>query len=139
MAKPKLIRLDNSVHFALQGHIVPKARPRLGKGRKVYMPKNYLSCKDWVEKALLEQYVEQGLLKYQIRRCHMTIEHFGDARGDADNISGTIMDCLVKCGILDKDNVNTVPDLQFRHMGSCWKNGLKMCFVDLTSVDVAEV
>jgi len=86
---------------------MPKERPRSFSGqRRPYMSRNYkLWTKDCV--ALMQEWwVGPPLQKVKF----LEIEHHGAARGDLDNKDGSVMDCLVKAGVIKDDNVNVIDD-----------------------------
>ena len=84
-----------------------KERPRSFSGqRRPYMSRNYkLWTKDCVA-VMQEWWVGPPLQKVKF----LEIEHHGAARGDLDNKDGSVMDCLVKAGVIKDDNVNVIDD-----------------------------
>ena len=84
-----------------------KERPRSFQGQsRPYMSRNYkLWTKDCVA-VMQEWWVGPPLQKVKF----LEIEHHGAARGDLDNKDGSVMDCLVKAGVIKDDNVNVIDD-----------------------------
>ena len=94
--------------YILEGSIVPKARPRLGKGRG-YLPANYRQWREGAQVQLLSQPRPDTPLEGVAITITLTGKH--SRRGDSDNISGSILDALVSAGILREDNLKCVPSL----------------------------
>ena len=84
-----------------------KERPRSFQGQsRPYMSRNYkLWTKDCVA-VMQEWWVGPPLQKVKF----LEIEHHGAARGDLDNKDGSVMDALVKAGVIKDDNVNIIDD-----------------------------
>ena len=124
MAKKKSQIVDCPVlELVIPERIVPKARPRFSKGR-AFMPKNYRDNQQRLIECIVPQFDDYvfnhdyGMYNVVIKRCSLEIIHNGYARGDADNISGSIMDALVKGEVLTNDNVNCIYRLKFTHNDS---------------------
>lgn len=93
--------------YTIEGAIVPKARPRVsGHG---YLPSNYRQWRNDAECQLLTQ----SRPPHPLSNVSITILLIGkhNRRGDADNISGSILDALVATNILADDNLKSVPEL----------------------------
>lgn len=100
------------INFALNGEIVPKARPRSGKNRSHYLPENY---RDWKQSAIWElQRQHQGEPIAVPVAIEITLTGKHSRRGDADNIAGAILDAMVQAGILIDDNLTRIPSLSIR-------------------------
>lgn len=87
--------------LALEGTIVPKARPREYRGRFL-LPKNY---REWKENAIAELQIQyQGK---PLSGVYVLIQLHGkhNRRGDSDNIAGSILDALVQARILQDDSL----------------------------------
>ena len=84
-----------------------KERPRSFQGQsRPYMSRNYkLWTKDCVA-VMQEWWVGPPLQKVKF----LEIEHHGAARGDLDNKDGSVMDALVKAGVVKDDNVTIIDD-----------------------------
>jgi Holliday junction resolvase RusA-like endonuclease len=84
-----------------------KERPRSFQGQsRPYMSRNYkLWMKDCIA-VMQEWWVGPPLQKVKF----LEIEHHGAARGDLDNKDGSVMDALVKAGVIKDDNVNIIDD-----------------------------
>lgn len=84
-----------------------KERPRSFQGQaRPYMSRNY---KLWMQDAvsiIQEWWTGPPLQKVKF----LEIEHHGAARGDLDNKDGSVMDALVKAGVIKDDNVNVIDD-----------------------------
>lgn len=114
---------DNDIFFEFPLQIVPKARPRFSRKGSTYMPNNYVDNQSEIVSMAIPQFhdslacVFKNPTEFIVSRCKLSIEYFGNARGDADNISGSILDALVKAKVLEKDNVNCVHTLFFEYGG----------------------
>ena len=98
-------------HFRLDGAIVPKARPRFGKGRS-YLPSRY---RNWKQSAI-ESLKSQLPPNHQpIERCRIFIALNGSHRGDLDNLSGSILDALVQSEAIVDDRLRIVNELTVKH------------------------
>jgi Holliday junction resolvase RusA-like endonuclease len=100
--------------FTWDGPIVPKARPRV-TDNGTYMPHKY---KDWKEAAVSEfrfQALEMRLPE-PITSCQIAITLKGNhsRRGDLDNVSGSLLDALVKANILSNDNMTVIYALSIK-------------------------
>lgn len=84
-----------------------KERPRSYQGQsRPYMSRTYkLWMKDCVA-VMQEWWVGPPLQKVKF----LEIEHHGAARGDLDNKDGSVMDALVKAGVIKDDNVSIIDD-----------------------------
>ena len=89
----------------LNGCIVPKARPRVTRSGHAYMPSGYRDWKDNASFDLAQQTQERALEGVSIDVC-LVGKH--NRRGDADNVSGAILDALVDANILRDDNMKCV-------------------------------
>ncbi len=98
--------LIDTYSIELAGQIIPKARPRV-TSRGTYMPANYTS---WKLAAMKDMRVQcrpvSGTVAIDIQ---LIGKH--SRRGDADNISGAILDALVQAGIIEGDNLMIVRSL----------------------------
>lgn len=96
--------------FALTGSVVPKARPRVTR-KGTFLPQRY---RDWKEKAIASLLSQRT--KYEpLEKVTISIELYGAARGDLDNIAGAILDALVQAGIIKDDRISLVKALSIRH------------------------
>ena len=98
--------------FKLEGSIVPKARPRFGKGRS-YLPKRY---RLWKENAIvfLKEQLPDGFKA--IEKCSINVVIYGSARGDIDNIFGAIADALVQSGVIKDDRLSVLSKIMIEHI-----------------------
>ena len=98
--------------FALTGSVVPKARPRVTR-KGTFLPQRYRNWKEEAIASLLSQRT-----KYEpLEKVTISIELYGAARGDLDNIAGAILDALVQAGIIFDDRISLVKALSIRHYG----------------------
>ena len=107
--------------FWLPGIVVPKARPRITKNGS-FMPQRY---QDWQRLAIAElllQLSDRSPLEYPVA-VRVLLQGKGH-RGDLDNLSGAILDALVKTEILKDDRLSCVGQLEARHEPQgetgCW-------------------
>lgn len=100
--------------FELDGNIIPKARARITSHGNYHNPRYSAWMDDAIselnhQKALKEYYQELSL------PCSLEIVLINPSkRGDADNIAGSIMDALVKAGIIPNDNLNNINNLHIK-------------------------
>lgn len=146
MAKPKLISIASHIEINIPIQIVPKSRPKFNrKTGNAYMPTHYKENQTDIIYHALPQFLDSlasmnlDPQKFTIGRCALTILYYGHARGDSDNISGSIMDAFVKAGILENDNVNTVHELHFAFGGSRDENESPCAYVDLKYIDLRPI
>ena len=94
--------------YRLEGAIAPKARPRFN-GKNAYLPNNY---RQWRNDAEL-QLIAQGIPITPIEKACVEIVLTGkhSRRSDADNVAGSILDCLVSVGVFQNDNLNSIPKM----------------------------
>jgi len=100
-----------TVNFNLSGLVVPKARPRFA-GHS-YLPGNYRTWKQGAILELTQQARHQGLVLPIPCPVSIDIHYSGHARGDSDNLSGSILDALTGAKVLADDSVIHVPRLCF--------------------------
>ncbi|NJM47284.1 MAG: RusA family crossover junction endodeoxyribonuclease [Alkalinema sp. RU_4_3] len=98
------------IELTLPGNVVPKARPRVTR-YGTFMPENYRCWKTLAIVCLKSQYQGEPL---QAAAVSIVLRGKHPRRGDADNISGSILDALVQAGILRDDNLMVVPSLAVR-------------------------
>jgi Holliday junction resolvase RusA-like endonuclease len=98
------------IQYIYEGVIVPKARPRATKRGTTYMPKNYVDN----QKELIELFSQQAPEK-PLEKIKLDVMIYGKypRRGDCDNITGSIMDALVKAKVIKNDNLNVIPHQSF--------------------------
>ncbi len=120
----------SDVTFQLSGLVTPKARPRFSGGHS-YLPQGY---RHWKEAAIGELTIQaQGLILPLSPPVEVHIDYSGHARGDSDNLAGSILDALTGAGILADDSVTHVPRLSFQwHKSATQQAG---CRILLTPVD----
>ena len=112
------------IHLSLAQSVKGKARPRLGGrrgGQRAFMPQDYV---DWMEEAGLDffaQWRRLGQLGPMQQVHRLVIRFLGGDRGvDTDNGAGSVMDALVKAGLIREDNMTVVPWLDVK-----WEPTLK--------------
>lgn len=91
----------------IDGPIVPKARARVTRNG-TFHPGNY---QEWKRNAIFElsrQWAGEPLSGVTVS---VTLKGKHSRRGDADNVSGAILDALVQSGILKDDNLTHVREL----------------------------
>jgi Holliday junction resolvase RusA-like endonuclease len=96
------------IELILEGEITPKTRPRV-TANGTYMPPKY---RQWKEGAILtfrSQYNLEPLIMVKSVSIELHGKH--SRRGDADNISGSVLDALVQAGVIGNDNLMVVPRL----------------------------
>jgi len=95
----------------LSGTIVPKARPRFN-GHNVYLSPNYLN---WKKDAIINFKIQIKNMNIitPLKNIFLKIYYYGPIRGDADNISGSIMDALIEASIIEDDSVKYISKLYF--------------------------
>ncbi len=92
--------------ITIKGKIIPKARPRASKFGHVYMPENYRTNQGYLA-GLFTDRLEP--VDYPV---HLAIACYGKwGKADCDNLAGSVMDALVKAGILKDDSTMHVPSL----------------------------
>lgn len=91
--------------------IVPKARPRF-RGSAVSLPKNYKADQQRLKncfKSLKGEFRDEGISF----GSPVSIQLFySQVQGDGDNIVGSIMDSMVKAGIIKDDSRRYVPRVE---------------------------
>jgi Holliday junction resolvase RusA-like endonuclease len=97
--------------YHLHGRIIPKARPRLARNGKAYLPERY---RIWKNKAIY-QLKQQFDLPRPISKAEISIEVGGKQLGDLDNIAGAVLDALVQAGVLLDDRLSIVSKLTIEH------------------------
>jgi Holliday junction resolvase RusA-like endonuclease len=70
------------------------------------MPKNYVDSQNELIELFLQQAPEKPLGKIKL---DVMIYGKYPRRGDCDNITGSIMDALVKAKVIKNDNLNVIP------------------------------
>ena len=100
---------DQSVvcSFVLNGPVVPKARARVTKNG-TFHPARY---QEWMKDAMtqLHQRWQREPIDYPVKlTAHL---HRRCKTGDADNLVGSLLDVLVKSGILANDHIAIVPSV----------------------------
>jgi len=107
--------------FWLPGVVVPKARPRVTRNGS-YMPERYQEWQRQAQVELLLQLSDRTPLQYPVA-VKVLLQGKGH-RGDIDNLSGAILDALVKVDILEDDRLSCVASLEARHEPKgevgCW-------------------
>lgn len=93
----------------LDGKVVPKSRPRNGRGHS-YLPDNY---RDWKDNAILDL-SSQWRDKEPLERVSVAVVVYGTPRGDLDNIVGSVLDALVQSRVLTDDRCSCVPELSVK-------------------------
>lgn len=105
---------------------IGKARPRVER-HHTRMPKKY--C-EWMENAIASlrgQWEGKQPLDQKSGVQLLLVQCFGNHAGvDTDNIAGSVMDALVKAGVLKNDNVNIVPVLL-----SAWERSRKLQWIEV--------
>lgn len=85
-----------------------KPRPRFQNGH-AFMPANYRQWKDAAIASFQQQYHAAPIERIDCLRIHL----YGTvARGDTDNLAGSVMDALVQAGVLVNDHVAVIPRLE---------------------------
>lgn len=85
-----------------------KPRPRFQNGH-AFMPANYRQWKDAAIAQFRTQYHGEPIAKILCLRIHL----YGTvARGDCDNLAGSVMDALVQAEVLVNDHVAVIPRLE---------------------------
>ncbi len=101
--------------FKLTGLIVPKARPRVYKGR-ASMPPAYVQ---WKNQAIYELWIQKANFTKSITpsEVHVTLVGKHNRKSDGDNILGAILDALVQAEYLIDDSMMhiTKVSLQLKH------------------------
>lgn len=101
----------------LPGKVVPKARPRVARGR-AYLPSAYRQWKQDAIVELLSQLSQLGSCAraaLPLNKASVEIVLTGAMRGDLDNLSGGVLDVLVESGILQDDRLSCLPRLLVTH------------------------
>ena len=95
------------IRIILPGKVVPKARPRFSSRGHVHMPPKYT---EWKESAVIDLMNTRFVA---IGKVSLEITFINAIRGnaDCDNAAGSIMDALVKSGVLCGDSVATIGKL----------------------------
>ena len=95
------------IRIILPGKVVPKARPRFSSRGHVHMPPKYA---EWKESAVIDLMNTRFVA---IGKVSLEITFINAIRGnaDCDNAAGSIMDALVKSGVLCGDSVATIGKL----------------------------
>lgn len=99
-------------HYILEGEIVPKARPRSNARGRSYLPQNY---RDWKNNAIWElrkQHTGAAIANAVCVDIVLLGKH--SRRGDADNIAGSIWDAMVQAGIIQNDNLKSIPAMSLQ-------------------------
>ena len=95
------------IRIILLGKVVPKARPRFSSRGHVHMPPKYA---EWKESAVIDLMNTRFVA---IGKVSLEITFINAIRGnaDCDNAAGSIMDALVKSGVLCGDSAATIGKL----------------------------
>ena len=103
-------KIKTKLTYSLEGPIAPKARPRFN--RHAYLPESY---RDWRNDAEL-QLISQGIPQHPLQTTSIEIILSGkhSRRGDADNISGAILEALVSVAVIRNDNLASIPELSIK-------------------------
>ena len=107
------------IRIILLGKVVPKARPRFSSRGHVHMPPKYA---EWKESAVIDLMNTRFVA---IGKVSLEITFINAIRGnaDCDNAAGSIMDALVKSGVLCGDSAATISDdLLTKLDETCWQN-----------------
>ena len=96
----------------LQGPIVPKARPRVSRGR-AYLPPKYRQWKLGAIAEFKRQWGARGAITVPVA-ISISLRGKHSRRGDLDNVAGSILDALQDAGVLRNDNSKAVPSLSIR-------------------------
>ena len=110
MKKQDRINKLCSYSFQIDGEIVPKARPRVTRG-KAYLPQRY---RNWKNQAI-SQLLSQRTIVDPLKKVIIKIELYGKLRGDLDNLSGAILDALVQAQIIVDDRISVLKELSVKH------------------------
>jgi Holliday junction resolvase RusA-like endonuclease len=99
--------------FHIPGTPVPKARPRRGRGGHFYTPSTTRAYEELVAWAATAAAVSKdGFTRFH-EDCRVTIDLYVHHRlGDLDNHAKSILDGMVRCGLLKDDRL--VSDLRVR-------------------------
>jgi Holliday junction resolvase RusA-like endonuclease len=97
--------------YFFDGYIVPKARPRVPRGGKAYLPPKYAA---WKSNAVCELKTawavkcQPELAMPATKIGHLEIALQGKLRGDFDNIIGSLCDALVQAGVIYDDSLKHI-------------------------------
>lgn len=87
-----------------------KQRPRFN-GRFAYTDKAY---RDWLTEAI-KQFEAQYDGPTITKTTYVSIEMYGNsARSDIDNLSGSVLDAMVKAKVIKNDNLTIIDDLRIK-------------------------
>ncbi|MCU0532306.1 MAG: RusA family crossover junction endodeoxyribonuclease [Hydrococcus sp. Prado102] len=107
-------RFTPQLSFTLTGRVVPKARSR-HNGDRSYLPVRYRQWKVNTVRELKSLIAGFDLTELPIQQASIEITLMGDRRGDANNLAGALLDCLVSAGILYDDRLACIPQLSVNH------------------------
>lgn len=85
-----------------------------------FLPQRYRDWKDVAIASLLSQKTRYEPLE----KVTISIELYGAARGDLDNIAGAILDALVQAAIIFDDRISLVKALSIKHSGGKTKKAV---------------
>lgn len=102
-----------SVTLTLNGRVVPKARPRLGRS-SVHLPANYRKWRNLAETELAMQFIGCPTIDKAI----IEIRFLGSHRGDLDNLCGSCLDALKSAKVIKDDRLSCVPKLIVEHIAN---------------------
>ena len=114
------------IRYWIPGVVVPKARPRVTKNGS-FMPQRY---QDWQRLAIAELLLQRNDRTPLVYPVAVKVLLQGKHRGDLDNLSGAILDALVKVGILEDDRLSCVASLEARHESK----GETGCHIEIESI-----
>lgn len=89
----------------LPGRGVGKARPRVGRKGRVFMPERYTNWKDNAAKEIIKQ------VRHQLQApqpCYVKCWFVNFLSSDSDNLTGSVLDALVDAGYLQGDSSSFV-------------------------------
>jgi Holliday junction resolvase RusA-like endonuclease len=91
--------------------VVPKARPRVTRTGHAYMPATYKENQE-----LLQIWFTQQLKPFNVPVTVELVFKGRYGKSDLDNLSGAILDAMVKSGIIANDSTKYVPALKIYHV-----------------------
>jgi Holliday junction resolvase RusA-like endonuclease len=100
-----------NIKLYYEGKVIPKARPRVTYNG-TFNPENYVINQDELVFDLKCQKLQMNLTTI-INPIEITINFIGkhSRKGDIDNLSGSILDAMVKAEIIKNDNLMIVKKL----------------------------
>lgn len=110
------------IRFRLDVALMPKARPRVPRRGKAYMPDSYDDWREEVRGLLTAIWAEKGLTT--LDRFHLHVVAHGPGRADGDNLLGALLDAGLPHkktgwpGAWKDDRVTRLPFFTFRWVSS---------------------